>query len=1390
VQEASSKEWRPGGSNQANPGSTRLSFRPTAAATRPDELPLSFAQERMLFATHMKGVNEGYHIRFVHLLSGHLDRSALLRALNAIQGRHEVLRSSFTLVRGQAVQRITPQEDVQFELIEHDLRQDPDASAQLKRLVTAESGTPFNLESGPPIRGRLIQLAEDRHALLITMHHIVSDGWSIGLLAKELNVLYGAFLNDETDPLPRVEIQYADYSLWQRREIEVDVLRRQAAYWKEALGGVPSLLGLPTDFARPSQQNFTGGFAAVILDDKLTAGLRSLSRRQGTTLFMTLLAGWATLLARLSAEQDVVVGIPVANRGRKEIEDMIGLFVNTVALRLNVSSSTTVKTLLQQTRERVLSALEHQDIPFEQVVEVINPIRSLAHSPIFQAMFAWQTEGDPLRLPGLDSTPVELPHNVAKFDLTLSIRESGEGIQGRIQYATSLFKEATIQRYISYLHNVLRAMIADDSESVWRLPLIDERECRQALYDWNDTQTPLPSNECVHRLFEKQAIKNANATAVISGNKSISYEALNRRANQLAYYLRLIGVTLDARVAICVERSVEMIVAILAVLKAGGAYVPLDPDNPPERLQFMLEDCNPVALITQKGINNRSVIVDRVARVIDITGENSLWDEFPETNLDVYEPGLTAKHLAYVIYTSGSSGTPKGVMVEHQNLCNYLQWSRQAYFQQPGNGAPVVHSIGFDGVITTLFGPLLEGQTLTLLPRGSEMDCLARLCSSGGDPYTLIKVTPSHLRLLNELIASDGNHAPTLTLMIGGEALIPLDVLFWQKRFPQVRIVNHFGPTETTVGCCTFEITGPAGGMRSIPIGRPIANTRIYILDAQKQPVPAGVPGELYVGGAGVARGYLNQPGLTAQRFLPDPFIADGEARMYKTGDLGKWLDDGTIEFLGRNDYQVKIRGFRVELGEVEARMAEYPGVREAVAVVLEDTTGNAQLVAYYTGSEEGVQNGERAIRPEDLRAELARKLPEHMLPGAYVRIGKMPLSVNGKLDRKALPVPESDSYARQVYEAPEGELEEVLASIWEEVLKIEKVGRRDNFFSLGGHSLLTLRLATQLERKGINISAVDLFKHATIESLAESLTAQSEFQKKGTPTDRAICFRAVSKEPPLFLTYDGSGQLIYVPMLAPYMDPSIPLYGLPATPPYESQLRTIEEMSARMVQLIRAIQPEGPYRIGGWSFGGLTAYEIAVQLSAAKQELDFVGLLDTYYTVPTRNYTDIRTEFCEKRELLNKIQMIMRHLQATDAQRTQVAAELESVAAANDFEGLVNKCREFGLLPSRWIDLTAVQLAQSLARMHSHELAAMRYAPPEIAVNLHLFLAEEDARTSTSLGWDQVMSGARIYAVKVPGTHLTIMEKPNIASLGQALSNAIRYRSAIAAQLTTGEIA
>ncbi|HEX8431069.1 MAG TPA: amino acid adenylation domain-containing protein, partial [Longimicrobium sp.] len=1015
--------------------------------------------------------------------------------MDRIVARHEALRTTFAPAEGEPVQRITPAGESKFLLIRHDLSAHPDADGELRRIMIEEGSALFDLHDGPLIRGRLIRLGEHDHVLVVTMHHIVSDGWSMGVLTHELSTLYGAFHRGEPDPLPALPIQYADYAVWQRKWVEGDVLRDQAEYWRATLAGAPELLELPADRPRPALQSLAGDGIALELDAELTAGLKMLGQRHGTTLFMTVLAGWAAVLGRLSGQDEVVIGTPTANRGQAEIEGLIGFFVNTLALRVDLSGAPPVTDLLTRVREVALAAQNNQDIPFEQVVELARPARSMAHTPLFQVLFTWQNAPTgAMELPGLSVGSARGDSlGVAKFDLSLSLGESGDRITGGVSYATALYERDTVERYVGYLRRALEEMVASDRQQVGRLELLPPMERAQVVEGWNATDADFPRETCIHELFEVQVERTPDAVALVFEGESLTYAQLNARANQLAHHLRELGVGPDARVAVSLERSLEMMVALMGVLKAGGAYVPLDPSYPADRVRYMLADSAPMVLLTQAAL--AAEFADAGMPVVALDGADGPWTDQPTTN--PARDGLTPQHLAYVIYTSGSTGRPKGVMCHHIGAVNRLVWMQDAFGLEAGEAVLQKTSFSFDVSVWEFFWPMMVGARLVMArPEGhKDPEYLVETIRAAG--ITTMHFVPSMLQLFLEhsrVESCDG----LKRVVCSGEALPASLARQFHEKLAHAELHNLYGPTEAAVDVTWWRST-PEETRGRIPIGAPISNTRLYVLDRSGQPVLTGVAGELHIGGVQVARGYLNRPELTADRFIPDAFSTEPGARLYRTGDLARWLADGTIDYLGRNDHQVKVRGFRIELGEIEARLAEHAAVRETVVLAREETGGGTRLVAYLVAAGD-------AAETDALRAYLADHLPDYMVPAAFVWLDALPLSPNGKVDRTALPAPEGDAFAARGYEAPLGDVERSLAEVWAEVLGVERVGRWDHFFELGGHSLLAVRVISRIRQAlGVEVTLGDLFARPVLAEFARALpAAESTTLPAIEPADRS----------------------------------------------------------------------------------------------------------------------------------------------------------------------------------------------------------------------------------------------------------------------------------------------
>ncbi|MDC9612612.1 amino acid adenylation domain-containing protein [Xenorhabdus khoisanae] len=1046
--------------------------------SREGHLPLSFSQQRLWFLAQFEGISQTYHIPMALRLRGQLDIDVWQQALDALFTRHEALRSVFVSNDGQPQVELLST-DLGLPIRKYDLRKTPDVDEQLERLCAQETEAPFNLVCGPLIRASLIQLADDDYIFLLIQHHIVSDGWSVDVLMRELNTCYAAFLAGQPNPLPVLTVQYPDYAAWQRQWFSVERLQSQSDYWRTALAGVPVLLDLPTDRPRPSEQSFAGDLVPVVLEPALTDSLKQLSEQQGTTLFMTLLSAWAIVLSRLSGQEDVVIGTPSAGRNHQAVESLIGFFVNTLALRVDLSGVPNAAELLTRVKQTALAAQEHQDLPFEQVVEIVQPSRQLAHTPLFQVMFAWQNnEHTGWELPGLAVSPADVLLNTAKFDLELNLSEEEDHIVGALHYATALFDKPTIERHVGYLHAVLQAMVADLQQPVRKIDILAPAERKLLLETWNGTETPYPDPWCIHQVFEQQAGKTPDATALVYEEQIFSYAELNARANRLAHQLIALGVTPDQRVAICVTRSPAMIIGLLAVLKAGGAYVPLDPDYPEERLAHILTDAAPVILLADhagRAALGEDAIAAGVVLDPNVLDPNVLPDQ-PETNPQV--PALTSRHLAYVIYTSGSTGTPKGVMVEHRQLVHQITALNTQWVFTASDRVLQFCNPCFDVSVSEIFSALANGSALVL--RTEQWTFSAQefwhLCESYKITYMTMPV--QFWRVIAD-IGENRIYKDLKAICIGGETIPHHELERWLSVHRQYPVLtNCYGPTEATIITTTYCLNDMVG--QANIIGRPLPNMRAYLLDADGQPVPLGTVGELYIGGTGVARGYLNRPELTAERFLTDPFSNKPDARMYRSGDLARYLPDGNLVFVGRNDQQVKIRGFRVEPGEIEARLEEHPLVREALVVAFADGQ-DKRLVAYVVAqADEGLSNR--------LYTYLSTLLPDYMVPTAFVRLDVLPLTPNGKRDRQALPVPDNKALVHQVYEAPKGEQETALAIIWRELLGVEQVSRHDNFFALGGHSLLAIRMIEQLHHLGLTLAVRDLFQSPVLSGLAQTL--------------------------------------------------------------------------------------------------------------------------------------------------------------------------------------------------------------------------------------------------------------------------------------------------------------
>jgi amino acid adenylation domain-containing protein len=1157
--------------------------RPPTRMPRDGDVPLSLVQQRLWFLDQLDPQTTTYTIAARRRLHGPIDEPALTRALTELVRRHESLRTTFVTRHGEPCQHVAPAGTVTPKTIDLAHVSASEREAAVETHVQAEVHRPFDLARGPLFRPVLLRLAPEEHELIISMHHIVADGWSLGLITRELEVLYKAYITSSASPLPEVPLQYADFAIWQRQWLADDVLKPLSTYWRRQLAALPPTLELPTDLPRPRRSSSAGASLDFELPASLAHSLRELSRSASATVFMTLLAGFKALLARYTGEEDVVIGIPVANRNHVELESLVGFFANTLVLRTDLSGDPTFRQLLERVRETSLEAYSHQDMPFEKLVEELRPDRRLGRNPLFQVSFASQIAGTDR---GFNFVTVASP-----FDLTLFVRDGGAGpVSATIEYRRDLFRPETIAQIARHYRTLLEGAAADPDRRLSRLPLLTEPEARRMLVEWNATATER-ADRGIPELFEDQAEATPSAVAVVYRGSSVTYGELSRRINQLAHYLRGQGVGPDILVGIHLERSVEMLVAVLAVLKAGGAYVPLDPAYPAERIEFMIRDASIPLVISRHARLDRIPVRDNV-RILCLDREASAVEAEPATP----PPPVTAE-LAYVIYTSGSTGRPKGVLIQHRSLANVVAAFRTALAVDPHDVLVAVTTLSFDIAALELFLPLVTGARLVIAEREVAADPVALRALIAASGATIVQATPTMWRMLVDAGPWRGEG---IRILCGGEALSP--ELAKRLLATGASVWNAYGPTETTIWS-TLHVVEEAE--RAVPIGRPIANTETYVLGRGGEPVPVGVPGELHIGGVGVAKGYLNRPELTAERFVPDPFSGRAGARLYRTGDLARYRPDGTLEFMGRGDGQVKVRGFRVELGEIESLLASNPAVAEAVVVVREDHLGERSLAAYVRPA------GPSSPLASDLRAFLKERLPDHMVPSTVTMIEAFPLTPNGKVDRARLPAPE-ERRASGTSVRPRDEIEQDLVRVWEEILAVDGIGTRDNFFDLGGHSMLAVRLFARLEEcLHVRLPLATLFEAPTVEALASLIR-----DRKGSAPRRSLVpIRVAGSRTPVFAVPGVGGNVLCYYDLARLLSPDQPFYGLQSRglDGTEKPFTHVEEIAAAFLSEIRQVQPHGPYTFVGTCMGGVVVYEMAQQLREIGEQVGLLVLLETW---------------------------------------------------------------------------------------------------------------------------------------------------------------------------------
>jgi amino acid adenylation domain-containing protein len=1340
----------------------------TVRRTHRTQAPASFAQERFWFIDRLGRGSTEYNVFAGLRLSGGVDEAALERAVGELIRRQHALRTTFREVDGVPMQVVLPFDGYTLPVDDLTELDEDEREAEVKRAAGAEGAYPFDMTREPLFRARLLRLGHGEYALLTCLHHIITDGWSQGVLFRELWTLYEAFRDGRESPLPELPVQYLDFAVWQREQSTSAADARHMAYWKARLGGAPAVLSLATDYPRPAVPSTRGDRVRVeVLGDRFDR-LQETGRAENATLYMLMLAAFNVILARYSGSGDVVVGSPIAGRRYRELHDVIGMFVNTLALRTDLSGDPTLRELVGRVRETVLGAYEHQDTPLDRIVAEVQPERSLSHGTLFQVAFQL---GDQVQQQATQTNAgVRVKEfgpggEDAKVDLALGMSLYPDGLRGNLIYSSDLFEHGTVVRMARHLERVVDHLASDPDLRLSELDLMDEEE-RALLAEWSGTAPGAgAAGECIHALFQAQAARTPDAEALAYAGRGVAYRALDADSSRLAHHLVARGVGPESRVGVFTERVPETVTAILAILKAGGAYVPLDPAYPAERLRYMLADAGARTVVAPAGVPHG--LAGLVPDVLDMRAEAGAIDARPaEAPARVPHPD----GAAYVIYTSGSTGTPKGVVVPHRCVPNLARAVTGALGVGPGSRVLQFASFSFDAAVWEVFQALLSGATLVLASRDD-------LLPGPGLVQTLRRERISHVTLPPSVLAVlPPEGLPDLaTVVSAGEALDTAVVERWSAGRT---LVNAYGPTEATV-CATFGPCQPDG--RTPSIGRPLANVTVHVLEPAGVPAPVGVPGELSVGGAGVSRGYLNRPALTAERFVPDPFGAPG-ARLYRTGDRARWRSDGTLEFMGRLDQQVKVHGFRIEPGEVEAALRRHPGVRECAVVAREDGGGERRLVAYVVpapgygarrlaDAEALLSPDAGATLPAALREHLRERVPEYMVPSAFVELESLPATPSGKLDRAALPAPER---ARAHLEAdePRDYLEVQLIQLWEEVLGVEMIGATQSFFDLGGSSLLALPLFEKINRLlGCDLPVSALFAGSTVRQLAEAIREQQ--RSEPDTSSPVVPLQPGGSLPPLFVVHAADrGVMTYVNLVR-HLGPEQPVYGVQDVG--DDLGRPLAQIAADNVRAVREVQPEGPYYLAGWSFGAYLVFEMASQLEAQGQEVAFAGLLDSMSAVLTQAWPgseQVGTPFQMARVVAGRMR---RPLPVQEA-------ELEGMDADQQVRYLVEVLRANDAAPAGFGE---ENLREMCAVMADRRRSLAGYVPGRFSGPLTLFRAsiapnehEWEALASTdeekrTLGWSQ-LSDAPVQVHRVPGSHHSMNAEPHVRVVAQKVREAL----------------
>ncbi|MBE9213160.1 amino acid adenylation domain-containing protein [Plectonema cf. radiosum LEGE 06105] len=1315
-------------------------------------IPLSFSQQRLWFIDQLYHGSPFYNIPIAFHIQGHLNIAALEQSLNEIIKRHEVLRTNFTLVNGEPVQQIAPELTWDLSIINLEHLSGENWESHVKKFAASSAKEPFNLAKGLLIRATLLRLSQEEQVLLVTMHHIITDGWSWGVFLHELSTLYAAFSTNQPSPLPELPIQYADFSIWQRDRIQDEFLATQLNYWKQQLKGELPILQLPTDHPRPNATTFIGAKQYFKFSASLTTALRQLSQREDSTLFMSLLAAFNILLYRYTNQEDILIGSPIANRNRAELEGMLGLFVNTLVLRNNLDGNPSFCELLHRVREVTLDAYAHQDLPFEMLVEELQPERDLSQNPLYEVMFVLQnTPTSVHEVSGLTFRTLEFDSGTSQLDIFLSMSESEDGLTGCLEYNTDIFDSTTITQFINNFQTLLENVVVNPQQRLSELSLNTASEQEKLLFKFNQTRADYPQDATLHQLFEQQVEQTPDSLALISESEELTYRQLNHRVNQLAHYLQNQGVTKDTLIALCLERSIDMVVGILAIIKTGGAYIPLDSSYPESRLNFMLADSQASLLITKHEILEKISLSSAKTICLDIHKEK-IAQESLENPISISE----TDNLAYIIYTSGSTGTPKGVLGTHRGTVNGLHWLWKTYPFSQGEVCCQKTAISFVDSVWEIFAPLLQGVPTVIISNATVLDLQLFIETLAHHKVTRIILVPSLLRLLLDNYSHLLQKLSQLKLWItSGEAISVKLVQSFQELMPEVKLINLYGSSEVSANATHYDTSLLQNQAHSVPIGHPIDNTQIYVLNRDLQPTPVGVVGELYVGGDGLAKGYLHRRELTQERFINNPFIPGN--KLYKTGDLVRYLKDGNLEYFGRHDEQVKIRGFRVELGEIATVITQHPDVQESVVIARNDVQQNQCLIAYIVTSKQDIA--------AQLLPYLQHKLLSYMVPSAFVVMDALPLSPNGKVDKRALA---NNEIIRQntnkSFVAPRNFTELALVKIWGNLLNTNPIGVTDNFFELGGHSFLAVRLMAQIQdRFGHNLPLSTLFENPTIEKLA-TIVSQPSRQKSGSPL---VAINSSGSKIPFFCIHGAGGGITHYFNLSRRLGEDYPFYALEDNVEQDKpEIISVEETATRYLQEIRKVQPNDPLLLGGHCYGGVLAFEMAQQLQKQGQTVGLVVVIDAILPETSIEPTnDDDTKFllriAESIKTDNNIDFSVPFEQLRDLPLTE---QLH----------LINQKANF-----IFSDAEIQDFLRYYKLFKAHVQAMRNYVPLCYPQPITLFRASEKIvhdfnnpewyTDDPLLGWGKY-SSQPIQFIDIPGDHFSIFVEPHIQELAKQL--------------------